>query len=293
MGSGDDSRPRRETIPHARIQETAEVPERLRDLLPDRWERVGEVLLLRFPPDLRPHQEAVCRAYASVLGVKAVLDPSGGIGGPWRQPRTELLWGDDTETVHVENGIRYRLDPRQVMWSSGNVDERIRMARTVEEGEVVVDLFAGIGYFALPMAVHGRASRVYACEANPVAHGYLVENIDLNGADAVEPRLGDCRTEAPEGVADRVVLGYLDDTHRFLPTALRALRRGGWVHYHEAVPDARAAELETHLRGAVGRAGLALKALDRRRVKSYAPGVSHWVVDALTVPGGTRRNHWR
>lgn len=279
--------------PYERVREACRLPGEVKDLLPDRWEKVGEVLLLRFPTALRSHQQAVCRAYASVLGAKAVLDVSGGIEGTLREPRTELLWGEDTETVHVENGVRYRLDPRKVMWSSGNVDERIRMGRTVEEGEVVVDLFAGIGYFALPMAIHGGASRVYACEANPVAHGYLVENVDLNGADAVEPRLGDCRTVAPEGVANRVVLGYLDDTHRFLPAALRALRRGGWVHYHEAVPDARAGDLVGRLRGAAREAGLTLKALNRRRVKSYAPGVSHWVLDALTVPGGTRRSRWQ
>jgi len=33
------------------------------------------------------------------------------------------------------------------MFSSGNMDERIRMSMISDKNEVVVDLFAGIGYF--------------------------------------------------------------------------------------------------------------------------------------------------
>lgn len=283
-------RGRRPPAPFRRVWQEAAIPEARKRFLPDRWAKVGDVLVLRFPPELRPLQEAVCRAYCRVLRTKAVLDHQG-VDGPWREPRTELLHGTGTETLHRENGIRYRLDPRRVMWSSGNGNERIRMGHVVHPGEVVVDLFAGIGYFALPMAIHGQAARVHACEANPVAHGYLVDNVRRNRAAAVAPLLGDCRDVAPAGVADRVVLGYLEGTHRFLPTALRALRpQGGWVHYHEACPDARAVDLERHLETTAADAGLAVRRRTRRRVKSYAPGVGHWVLDALTTARGTPRS---
>lgn len=275
--------------PYRRVRSRAEIPEALKDALPRRWELIGNVLRFRLPGVLRAHTDAVCRAYAEVLGAKAVLDASEGVSGIYRRPRSDLLWGGPTETTHQENGIRYRLDPSRIMWSSGNVGERIRMGRTARPGETVVDLFAGIGYFALPMALHGRAQRVVACEINPVAYGYLEENVRDNGAHAVEPRAGDCREVAPEDVADRVVLGYLNDTHRFLPTALRSLREGGWVHYHEAVPDVRADGMEHHLEGAARREGLRVQEAVRRRVKSYAPGVSHWVLDARLTPVATPR----
>ncbi len=277
----------RPPTPYEAIQRHAALPSALRPLLPRRWEKVGDVLLLRFPKALRGHQEVVCRAYATVLRVKAVLDVTSGVEGPWRKPRSELLWGESTETIHRENGVLFKLDLQKVMFSSGNVDERVRMAGVAREGEVIVDMFAGIGYFALPMAVRGRARRIYACEVNPVAYGYLVENVRLNGAANVVPLLGDCRDVAPEGMADRVVLGYLRDTHAFLPKALRTLRGRGWVHYHEACPDVWSDRLRRHLREAAASQGWQAQKARLRQVKSYAPGVSHWVVDALMAPEGT------
>lgn len=33
------------------------------------------------------------------------------------------------------------------MWSKGNNNERIRIAKLVEDNETIIDMFAGIGYF--------------------------------------------------------------------------------------------------------------------------------------------------
>jgi tRNA G37 N-methylase Trm5 len=42
----------------------------------------------------------------------------------------------------------------KVMFSSGNVSEKARIARLDAGGEVVLDLFAGVGYWTLPLLVH-------------------------------------------------------------------------------------------------------------------------------------------
>ena len=55
---------------------------------------------------------------------------------------------------HKENGIFYCLDITRCMFSSGNVTEKARMGRLQCTGETVVDLFAGIGYYTLPLLVH-------------------------------------------------------------------------------------------------------------------------------------------
>lgn len=266
--------------PYEEVQAAARLPGPLKDRLPRKWERLGKVLVLRFPPELEAYRREVGAAYGRVLGVKAVIDRTEGIAGAWRRPRARLVWGEETETTHTENGIRYKLDPTKVMFSSGNLKERTRMGRLCRPEEVVVDMFAGIGYFALPMALQGGARRVVACEVNPTAFGYLRENIRMNGATAIEPRLGDCREAAPDGSGNRVILGYLRDTYRFLPKALRVLRGGGWVHYHEACPDRAVGRLERHLLDAAEDAGRTVTTMQRRRVKTYAPGVSHWVLDA-------------
>jgi len=268
--------------PYEDICNAAKLPEDLTQMLPRKWEMLGDVLVLRLPGALLEKKKEIAELYSSVLGAKTVLLDKG-IRGRYREPVMEVLFGDDTETICLENGIRYKLDASKIMFSSGNIDERIRMGKVVRRGEVVVDLFSGIGYFAIPAVVHGGASRVVACEMNPVAHAYLCENIRLNGVDGkVEARLGDCREVAPKGVADRVIMGYLVDTHEFLEVALLALKEeGGIIHYHEQcikddIPDGPVGRVHD----AATRCEMRVEVSQVRCVKSVAPYLYHVVVDA-------------
>ncbi|HVL87263.1 MAG TPA: class I SAM-dependent methyltransferase family protein [Candidatus Thermoplasmatota archaeon] len=250
--------------------------------LPRKWELYGDVLVLRLPAGLHARGREVAEAYAKELMARTVLEDVGGVQGEHREPRMRLLHGTGTETVHREDGLSFAFDVARLMYSSGNNYERKRMGKVVRAGERVVDLFAGIGYFTLPMARAG--AHVRAIERNPVAHGYLVENVRRNGlSDRVEAVLGDCREAAPVGVADRVLLGYLGDTRRFLPTAMRALAPGGGaLHYHDACPvEAVPARPLEEIAAAARDAGRTLASASTRVVKSYAPGVVHFVTDAV------------
>ena len=258
------------------------IPPSLLYTLPNKWERIGNILIIKIPPALERYRREIAEVYASVLKCKSVLEDLGGIRGKKREPNVRLIYGDlNTETIHVENGIRYKLDPSKIMFSSGNMEERIRMATIKAKDEVVVDMFAGIGYFSLPLAVYGSPKKVYAIEINPVAYRYLRENITLNNVNAiVEPLLGDNRKVTPEGVADRVIMGYLHETHNYLPVALGSLKGYGVIHYHEICPNEL---LKTRplqmVRNATENLGFRIIDFKRRIVKSYAPGVSHIVLD--------------
>jgi tRNA wybutosine-synthesizing protein 2 len=147
----------------------------------------------------------------------------------------------------------------------------------------VVDLFAGIGYFSLPIALYTGPKEVIACELNVVSFRYLEENINLNKVGKkLRPLLGDCRDTAPEGVADRVVLGYLKDSYLFLPKALKVLKStGGIIHYHDTVPnELLPKEPMNRLENACGALEYHVELLKYVKVKSYAPGISHVVLDA-------------
>ena len=61
--------------------------------------------------------------------------------------------------------------------------EKIRFGKLVQEGDVVLDMYAGIGYYTLPALIHGRAARVYCCEWNPDAVAALKYNLSDNGVD--------------------------------------------------------------------------------------------------------------
>ena len=156
------------------------------------------------------------------------------------------------------------------------------MATISNRHETVVDLFAGIGYFTLPMAVYSNPKKVFACEINPLAYRYLCANVLLNHVtDSVEPLLGDNRRIAPKDRADRVILGYLKDPQIFLPISLECLRnQTGVLHYHEVVSVESIPDLPLkHIKTAAKNYHRSVKLLKVNEIKSYAPGVDHVVLD--------------
>lgn len=205
----------------------------------------------------------------------------GRIKGLKREPEVEVLIGEGTETIHRENHCLFKLDVSKIMWSKGNTTERKRITGLVKEGETVIDLFAGIGYFSIPMAVHSPAEKIYSIEINPTAYAYLCENITLNHvSNKIEPLMGDCRKLAPVGVADRVLMGYIGNTHHYLDVALKALKEdGGVIHYHESVPD-NLKFIRPVKRVEDAAKGFEVNILNKRIIKQYSPGVYHVVVDA-------------
>lgn len=254
--------------------------------LPHKWELFGEVLVLKLPQSLKVQWSKIASTYAEVLGAKAILRRYDKVRGTYRKPGVELLIGTDTETTHLENKVRFRFDPLRVMFSSGNIDERMRISTMARPNDTVVDMFAGIGYFCLPIAVHSRPSKVVACELNSVAYDYLIENIELNHVSKiVQPLLGDNRKAIPEGIADRVVMGYLRTEHRHREAAFNILKpTGGVIHFHDvgfkgsAVESAFKKIEESMTRSGYDKRSQA-ELISYYKIKSYGPKLVHVVLD--------------
>ncbi len=256
--------------------------------MPPGYQRLGRVLLLRLPRSLDAYRSEIGRAWQRELGVETVLAVTGPIEGEYREPRVVPLVGTETETEVIEHGVHWRLDAARLMFAQGNRAERRRAGELVSPGETVVDLFAGIGYFAIPAACAG-AARVLAVEKNPLAVRYLRENVERNGVvSRVEVFSGDNRTvPLPPAVADRVFLGYLPSALPWIPRALELARdRGAWFHVHLVADSRRACEGAVGaVQAALARAGASLvEAAVAHEVKPYGPGRTHVVVDAWVLP---------
>ena len=252
-------------------------------LAPRHWERLGDVVVIRLSDAARAHGADLGQIFGEALGALTVVEDVSGIHGALRTPEVRHLWGDGTETVHVEGGLRYKLDVARVMFSPGNLAERLGLPERIPGESVGVDLFAGIGYFTLPIAVRARPNRVYACELNPTSFGYLEENLRLNRVANVVPLLGDCREVATVGVADWVLLGHFD-ARRYLDVAFRCLKDRGLVEYHELCPREQVPEEPVRRLSEGARASwFDVERTEVRTVKSFAPGIIHVVVEASVV----------
>ncbi|KAK9151781.1 hypothetical protein Syun_010090 [Stephania yunnanensis] len=267
------------------------LPTNLMEQIPTRWERLGDIVVLpassfKDPAWASIENElwpAIAKSLrTSRLARQGRIAPTG-----TRDSTLEILVGDNGWVHHRENGILYSFDATKCMFSWGNLSEKLRMSNLDCGDEVIVDLFAGIGYFVLPFLVGAKAKLVYACEWNPHAVDALRHNIQANSvADRCVVLEGDNRVVAPKGVAHRVCLGLLPSSQNSWLTAVRALRvEGGMLHVHENVKDSEEGLWSEHLAKSIHDLAksegfcweVAVEHVER--VKWYGPRIRHLVAD--------------
>lgn len=256
-----------------------EIPSDLDTYIPRKYKIIGDIILIKIPQELEEYKKRIGEILLSIHPRSKSVWEDKGKKGMLRKPEVNLIAGEGSETVHREGGCYFKLDVTKVMFSPGNLGERMRAGQIVKDNEVVVDMFAGIGYFSMPAAVHSSPKRIYSIEANLASYTYLLENIKLNKISSVVPILGDSMYITPYGVADRVIMGHIN-SEDFLPVAVRALRCEGVIHYHESTPKAVLERPVERVKRAAKSEGREVKILDFREVKRYSPGVVHIVIDA-------------
>ncbi len=242
------------------------------------YEQIGDIIIITIPREYKELRDFIGNSFYETFECQTVLE-KGSVSGEYRLPYFNKIVGNGFVTTHKENGILYKIDLSKVMFSAGNIAERIRMGHVTSSDEVVIDMFSGIGYFTLPMAKYGK-SNVWAIEKNPDSYSLLLENIQLNKlSDRVHPVNSDCLDFNPEFKADRIIMGYFSDEEKFLLKALDLIKDGGIIHYHNTVPERSESSIEEDIRGILAKKGKRLEKLYYRRIKKYSPGVWHIVFD--------------
>ncbi|MBI3858905.1 MAG: class I SAM-dependent methyltransferase family protein [Thaumarchaeota archaeon] len=175
---------------------------------------------------------------SEVENVAAVFDQEGVIRGEFRLRTLKHLAGERrTLTVHRENGCAFKVDVARCYFSPRLSTERLRITEGSKEGERVLNMFAGVGPFSIPLAKMKHA-RVTSCELNKYAAKLHEENDLMNKvADRILVVNADVAkwAAASAGKYDRVLMPHPSQSHRFLSTALSVTKRKGTIHYYRHV----------------------------------------------------------
>ena len=216
-----------------------ELSPQLLTLLPRALDVVGDIAIIEISPELEPHKVAIGAAIMKThRSVRVVLAKAGAVSGTYRLRQFDFIAGEHrTNTLYKEYGCRFYVDVAKAYFSPRLSHEHERVAMLVQRGETVVDLFAGVGPFAVLVAKKVQDSKVYAIDINVDAIELLKKNVRLNRVEnRVLPFVGDARqvvSESLSSVADRVIMNLPETANEFVDVACRALKpKGGMVHFY-------------------------------------------------------------
>jgi len=266
------------------------IPTELYPVLPRGFQDLSKHIILKLNPQLHPYATDIADAILTLLPrMKAIWLQKGQIQGKFRQPSglTHIAGDPETEVIVNENGVRYKFDFTQIMFAKGNTHERALLPKRIQPGEIIVDMFAGIGYFTLGMAKSKKPEKVYAMEWNPTAYKYLCENIKLNHVEQiVEPILGDNKelvtALAAQGIrADRIIMGLLPAPVDAIEYALKLVKPTGTIVVYEGVERKESTELYDAFQKIAGQHQYSTELLERRIVKAFKPFEYHVVLEIM------------
>ncbi|MGC1122402.1 MAG: class I SAM-dependent methyltransferase family protein [Candidatus Methanofastidiosia archaeon] len=241
---------------------------------------IGDIAVVDIPEELEDKKEDIACILLSRNPVHTVVGKTSRISGTLRTRTFEHLLGEEkTVTIHKEYGLLFKVDIKCVYFNPRLSIERWRIAQEVKPGEVVIDMFCGVGPFSIMIAKNAQPGTVYAIDINPLAIELLKENIILNKVDAVVPILGDARKEITHlGCADRIIMNLPQNAFEFLP---EALSHGRIIHYYCITSDIEKEFERIHALNQ--NLGYNVHIMNLKTVKSYAPDMDMYCIDLSTV----------
>jgi tRNA (guanine37-N1)-methyltransferase len=265
------------------------LPSNLLNKIPQAFDIVGDIVVIDIPQQLRPYQNEIGEAIMQTQkNVSTVLAKAGDIGGIFRIRNYDFIAGErKTRTIHREFGCEYHVDISKAYFSPRLSHEHARVAAQVQDDEMVVDLFAGVGPFSVLIAKRNPTAKVYAVDLNPDAVELLKVNVKANKVeDRVFPIVANAREIAQttlRAVADRVIMNLPETAINFVDAACNTMKlKGGIIHFYGFVRSPDTIEnLKQRFSEQVEKNGRSVEEFTySKKIRETAPFESQIVIDA-------------
>ncbi len=204
------------------------------------FDQIGEIIIVRIPDSLLSKKKIIGKALLDdVKIVRSVFYQASAVSGDFRTRDLEILAGEDnTETEYKEFGCRFTVDVKNAFFSPRLSTERGRIANLVQNGEVMTNMFAGIGMFSI-MAAKKKKCTVYSLDINPVASKLCETNIGLNklvgNIISINGDASEIIKEQLINKSDRTLMLLPERSDEFLDSAIDTTKDGGIIHYYSHI----------------------------------------------------------
>ena len=210
------------------------------DELISAFDQVGNIIIVKIPDSLLSKKKLIGETLLEqVKSAESVFYQSSAVDGEFRTRDLEVLAGDDkTETEYKESGCRFVVDVEKVFFSPRLSSERTRIAELVNDDEVVVNMFGGIGMFSI-IAAKKKNCTVYNIDINPDAAKLCEKNVALNklvgnvitiNGDALKVIKNQL-----ENKSDRTLMLLPEKSDEFLNSAVLTTKSNGVIHYYSHI----------------------------------------------------------
>ena len=210
------------------------------DELISAFDQIGHIIIIRIPDSLISKKKLIGETLLEqVKSAKSIFYQSSSVDGEFRTRDLEILAGDDkTETEYKESGCRFFVDVRNVFFSPRLSSERTRIAEFVNNDEVIVNMFGGVGIFSIIAAKMKRCT-VFNIDINPLAAKLCKKNIAINklvgNVISIEGDASQVINRQLENKSDRTLMLLPEKSDEFLDSAILSTKSGGMIHYYSHI----------------------------------------------------------
>jgi tRNA (guanine37-N1)-methyltransferase len=219
---------------------------------------VGDIAIIKIPDSLLAKKNVIGEVILqSIKNLKTVLLQSTSVSGEYRLRGLEVIAGyEKYVTYYREYDCKFLVNVATSYFSPRLSTERLRISNLVSPGEMVVNMFAGVGTFSVIMAKKHQI-KVYNIDSNLDAYILSVMNSKINRIkDRVFSIHGDSQKVLQSNIfknrIDRVLLPLPERAHEFIDISIDCLKpSGGRLHFFSHIKsDTKAgvvAASETHI----------------------------------------------
>lgn len=202
------------------------------------FDQIGDIIVVRIPDSLLSKKKVIGETLLeAVRPARSVFYQSSDVSGDFRTRKLEVIAGEDnTETEYREYGCRFRVDVEKAFFSPRLSTERKRIADLVQDGEVLINMFGGVGMFSI-VAAKMKNCTVYNIDLNPHASKLCEQNIKLNKKMkgkiiSINGDASQVVKEQLQDTGDRTLMLLPERSDEFLDSAILATKSGGVIHYY-------------------------------------------------------------